>query len=294
MASKEIVASVCGTIKSAPFQSNLKEALPSTVSLDQFTRCALTAIQMNPSILDADRQSLFNSLTRCAQDGLRPDGKEAALVKMGESVAYMPMIGGLRKIAAKYGCIIATGVVYENDLFEYELGVDPVMRHVPPKLGTDRGEMLGAWAQAKDKDGNIYLDVMDSAAMEVVRSVSRAKSGDLWTKWKGEAYRKTVGRRLFKTLPLYDMDEVDARVLAAADEEMEFTPPQDAQAPAATPKAADGTARRPSALQAVVDAGSEAPSTEDGRQVAEEVVEQPAPAATVPPVTKTPAADDPF
>lgn len=308
------ISTVVNQINSPQFQGNLSQVIPSEAKRKHFTRVALTAIQTNPSLLDSNRQSLFNAITRCATDGLQPDGREAALVIMGGSVAYMPMVGGLRKIAARHSYRIASACVYENDQFEYELGIDPVMRHIPPKLGEPRGKLLGAWAMAADAAGNTYLDVMDAAAMEVVRSVSRAKNGDLWTKWITEAYRKTVTRRLFKTLPLDDLDEQEASVLRAADEEMEFTPQQGQEAPQRAP-AASGATSRPSALQRVVDAGPGAvvcggePPDFGYRQVAEEVAEEVDEVGPEPPPSgervkpqeilgtrrpDTPVADDPF
>lgn len=217
------------TLAKPEFQSRLRESLPDTISPAKFTSITKTAIQQNPGILDGDRASLFNAIVRCAQDGLRPDGKEAALVVMGGKVSYMPMIGGLRRIAAKYGVRIATGVVHANDLFEYELGVTPVKRHLPPKLGEDRGPEIGAWAEAQDKDGNLYLEVMTRDEIEKVRAVSRAGKSGPWVAQWGEMARKTVGRRLFKSLPLYDMDERDSRAIEAADSEFDFNATQEAE-----------------------------------------------------------------
>lgn len=243
------VKQVGSLLKSEQFRSSLAEALPPEISIDRFTRVAITALQQNPDLLNKDRNSLFLAVRRCAEFGLNPDGREAALVAFGNSVVCMPMVGGLRRIAAKYGFTIATGVVYENDEFHYELGVDPVLRHVPAKLGTDRGKMLGAWAQAKGPDGQVYLDVMDEAALEVVRSVSRAKNGDLWTKWKGEAWRKSVARRLWKQLPMYDLEDRDARVADARyDPEFEEVPTSAQEAD----QGAAPVAGRPSVLDRVV------------------------------------------
>lgn len=247
------VAQVCNTILAPDFKAKVAQALPPGVDPERFVRVTLTAIQQNPAVAKGDRPSLYNAVIRCAQDGLLPDGKRAALVMFGDKVQYMPMIGGLREILANHGIAMATGVVHKNDEFEYELGVNPVMRHKPAPLDADRGPAIGAWAQAKDADGNLYLEVMGKQEIEAVRSVSRAKNGDLWTKWWGEAARKTVGRRLFKSLPLADkLDERETRILDAMDAEMDFdrstgevTPAETAQEPA------QAGPRRPRGLAAV-------------------------------------------
>lgn len=220
--SNQELAQVCQTIASTDFKAKVSQALPDGVTVDRFTRVTLTAIQQNPGVLQGERQSLYNAVIRCAQDGLQPDGREAALVVMGGTVSYMPMVGGLRKIAAKYGIRIATGVVYANDTFTYEFGVHPTKKHQPPPLGQPRGEVLGAWAEAMDAHGNVYLEVMDKDAIEKIRQVSRAKNSGPWSQHWDEMARKTVARRLFKQLPLYEMDDRDSSVVAAVDAEYDF------------------------------------------------------------------------
>lgn len=223
--SRNAVAEVCQTLKRPEFQAQLRDALPSGVTVDRFTRVTLTAIQQNPAILEGtDRQSFYNAVVRSAQDGLYPDGREAAIVKYGNRAQYMPMIGGIRKVLAKHGFALATGVVYENDDFTYELGVKPVMHHAPTKLGKPKGEMIGAWAQAIDTNGNVYLEVMDIDAIDTVRKASRSANGGPWKDWYSEMARKTVGRRLAKQLPLYDAEDVE-RVMAADNENYTINEP---------------------------------------------------------------------
>src|SRR3546814_8922350 len=60
-----------------------RAALPAHVSVEKFTRVAQTAIQNQPDLANVDRKSLFGAIVRLAQDGLLPDGREAAIVKFG-------------------------------------------------------------------------------------------------------------------------------------------------------------------------------------------------------------------
>lgn len=216
---------VCETIASPQMAAKLDQALPVNVTLDRFVRVTLTAVQTNPELITADRGTLYNSVIRCAQDGLLPDGREAALViftvKGEKRVQYLPMIGGLRKVAAKHRVNLTAFVVYKEDDFDYQLGIDPFVRHKPPKLDEPRGEPIGAYAVATDSEGRKYLEVMSRQEIEQVRAVSRAATSQYgpWVNWWGEMARKTVGRRLFKQLPLADLDEPSARLLDAADED---------------------------------------------------------------------------
>lgn len=219
VAKRDAVTDVCVTINSQDFKNKLASGLAdSGLSVERFTRVATTALQLNPDVIvKGSKASVLTSLIRCAQDGLLPDGKEAALVLFGANATYMPMVGGLRKIASGYGFSITANVVHKNDAFEYELGLEPTLSHKPPALDVDRGDPIGAYAVAVGPDGRKYVEVMSRGEIEQVRNVSRAKGSGPWTQWPGEMYRKTVARRLFKSLPL-GADDRTVRVLAADDE----------------------------------------------------------------------------
>jgi len=233
VAKRTPMSEVCETIASAEFSKKLAQALPPNVSVDRFTRVALTAIQTNPELITADRASLYNSVIRCAQDGLIPDGREAALVifksKKGVLVQYMPMIGGLRKVLAEHGFQLAANVVKENDTFDYQLGDEPFVKHKPPKLGKDRGDTIGAYAIIRDEQGRMVGDpeVMSRGEIEEIRKISRAATSEYgpWVNHYDEMCRKTVGRRAFKQAPLGPLTERQTAVMQAADAEFEFEQP---------------------------------------------------------------------
>lgn len=187
-----------------------KAALPNHVSVEKFTRVAMTAIQNNPQLQNADRSSLFGSIVRLAQDGLLPDGREAALVMFGNKAQAMPMIAGVLKKVRQSGEVakVSAQVVYENDHFVVSYGFDEDVTHNPPPLDKPRGNPIGAYATAVLKDGSRLLEVMSFEEIEKVRSVSRAAKNGPWVQWWGEMARKTVMRRLSKRLPMStDLEE---------------------------------------------------------------------------------------
>jgi recombination protein RecT len=211
---QDLVAQVRGE----QFKQEIARALPGGVTPDRFVRVTVTAINQAPELVTCNKQTLFAAVIKCAQDGLLPDGREAALVKFGDTATYMPMVGGLRKIAAKHKLSLTAFVVHEHDEFDYELGIAPTIHHKPPKLGEDRGEPIGAYAVATDqRTGEKFLDVMSRGEIERIRQESKGKTSGPWTKHWGEMARKTVARRLFKQLPLADLDDSDASVIEQAD-----------------------------------------------------------------------------
>lgn len=200
-------------------QPEFKAALPAHVPVEKFSRVAMTAIQSNPDLMDADRRSLFGACVKLAQDGLLPDGREAALVifntkaKGGgweKRVQAMPMIAGVLKKIRQSGEVakVSAQVVYENDHFTVRYGFDEDVEHSPPPLNQSRGKPIGAYATAVLKDGSRLLEVMSLEEIEKVRAVSRAKESGPWVAWWSEMARKTVMRRLAKRLPMStDLEE---------------------------------------------------------------------------------------
>ncbi len=195
-------------------QPEFQAALPPQIPVEKFIRTTLTAVQMNPELLGADRRSLLGACMKAAQDGLLLDGREAAPVifrtKEGPKVQYMPMVGGILKKIRNSGELasISAHVVYSNDQFEYELGDNENIVH-KPFLGEDRGKPIAVYAVAKTKDGAIYREVMSVADVDKVRQASRAKDAGPWVQWWDEMAKKTVIRRMAKRLPSSaDVDQV--------------------------------------------------------------------------------------
>jgi recombination protein RecT len=70
------------------------------------------------------------------------------------------------------------------------------------------GEIIAAYAIATHKDGTKSRDVMTLAEIEQVRLCSKTGTSGPWRDWYSEMARKTVIRRLAKSLPLStELDE---------------------------------------------------------------------------------------
>jgi len=252
-----------------------KAALPAHVSVEKFSRVAMTAIQNNPDLVDADRRSLFGAVVRLAQDGLLPDGREAALVifntkdKSGgwtKKVQAMPMIAGILKKIRQSGDVakISAQVVYENDHFVVSYGFDEDVTHTPPPLGQPRGKPIGAYATAVLKEGEKLLEVMDLETINKIRNVSRSKDKGPWADWWDEMARKTVMRRLSKRLPMStDLEET----IFSRDETMTTKGFEPQVIEGSAQEAAPASISRLEALEQMV--GEEDATLEGGRSDAE-------------------------
>jgi hypothetical protein len=132
---------------------DFKMVLPSHITVDKFQRTIATAALANPQLMSCDRQSLLIAAMKLAQDGLLPDGREAALVPFKTwnkdtrenvwMVQAMPMAWGVRKKILQSGQVVSleTGLVYRAEMeggnFIYEIGMDPPIRHRPKLDMTD-------------------------------------------------------------------------------------------------------------------------------------------------------------
>jgi recombination protein RecT len=179
-----------------------KITLPQHISMEAFENVVFSATIQNPDLLKADRESLFLACLKAAQDGLLPNGRDAALVTFNTSVKqggdwvqkklvqYMPMVAGLRSkilraVNQKDGeplvRAIQVGVVYkveaDNGYFHYELGTDPPVRHRPileitAEEATDEN-IVAAYSVAFFADGTQSAEVMRRFEIDKVRQCSQ-------------------------------------------------------------------------------------------------------------------------
>jgi recombination protein RecT len=208
-------------------EASFQAALPRHIPVERFTRVILTAVQFTPELLECTRVSLFNAALKAAQDGLLPDGREAAMVvrknfRAGtKEVSYQPMIAGIRKKARNSGDISSwdAHVVCANDHFQFQLGDNPQVNH-SYDLKQERGPMIGAYSVAVMKDGSKSYEVMSIADINRIRdqsdgwkafSAGKIKSTP-WSTSPEEMARKTVARRHSKVLPMSsDLDDLIRR-----------------------------------------------------------------------------------
>lgn len=221
---------------------SFRMALPSHIKPEDLQRTVLMAAQQNPAILQADRRSLILSCMKAAQDGLLPDGREAALVPFNtrekdgqgkwisvKQVQYMPMVYGMRKkiMQSDEISVMQVGVVYraeyESGRFLFELGMEPPIRYRPDlSLSVEETEddcIVAAFSLVKFKDGSWSAEVMRRSEIDKIRQLSqtgavgqvvkfgtnKGKSIDPkgpWVDHFGEMAKKTVMRRHSKVLPM--------------------------------------------------------------------------------------------
>src|SRR5690625_3641572 len=190
----------------------MQQALPKHLDVDRLMRLTMTTIRTTPELRDADVGSLLGGVMQAAQLGLEPgllgqcyllpfNNRKKGIKEVQFIIGYKGMID----LARRSGHIqsIYAHAVYENDESEYELGLNPTLKHVP-SFDSDRDEFIGSYAVAHFKDGGYQMEFMPKSEIEKRRQASpggRSKYSP-WNNYYEEMANKTVIRHMWKYLPI--------------------------------------------------------------------------------------------
>lgn len=185
-------------------KAQMAMALPKHLTADRLLRVAMTSIQKTPELMDCTPQSLLACVMMCAQLGLEPDQflGQAYLVPYKNVCTLIPGYRGYIALARRSGEVqsVSSQVVYSNDRFVLQYGIDEKLEHVPAE--GDRGEIKGAYVVFKYKDGSYSFDYMAKNDIDKIRARSKAKANGPWVTDYDEMAKKTVIKRHVKLVPL--------------------------------------------------------------------------------------------
>jgi len=205
-------------VQSDKIQQQLALALPRYYTPEKFGVIVRTTINRNPKIAECDPTSFLACLLTAAQMGLALDGRHAHLIPRWNSKAnrmectFQPDYKGLVSLIRRNDNVadLYAVVVKENDEFKIVQGLNRDIIH-NPDVKSDRGEIIGAYAVIKYRDGSAAWEFMDRGEVESVRARSDSwkahESKGYSTPWvadEGEMYKKTVIKRLSKLADLSD------------------------------------------------------------------------------------------
>ncbi|WP_244827652.1 recombinase RecT [Caballeronia sp. TF1N1] len=189
----------------------LQLALPKHVDVESFARIVIHAVESEPKLYDADRNSLMRACLEAAQDGLLPDGREGAIVPFRHRnstrfvAQWQPMVWGLVKLVRQSEQLldIVAHIVRQADAFDHwvdEKGEH--FMHRPDYLRTNSPPVL-VYAFARLANGGWYFEPMNWSEIERFRELSKAKADDTpWSKWPDEMAKVRPLKRLCKRLPM--------------------------------------------------------------------------------------------
>lgn len=192
-------------------EPEIRKALPEVITPERFTRMALSALNTTPKLRECTPMSFLAALMNAAQLGLEPNTPlgQAYLIPYNNKgvMECQFQIGYKGLIDLSYRNpqmqIISAQAVYENDVFEYELGLNPKLEHRPAL--EDRGEVRLFYGMFKLVNGRYGFEVMSKAAMDAyAREYSKAFDSS-FSPWKNNYIgmaKKTVIKQALKYAPL--------------------------------------------------------------------------------------------
>lgn len=193
------------------YSGEIAKALPSVITPERFSRMAMTAITKTPQLAECTPASFVGAMLTAAQLGLEPNTPlgQAYLIpyrngRTGKTECQFQVgYKGMIDLANRSGEIrvIDAHIVYENDDFECEFGLDPKLRH-KPVLG-DRGKAMWVYAMYKTVNDGFAFEVMSvDECMAHGKKYSKAFNNSPWQTAPEEMMKKTVLKKVLKYAPL--------------------------------------------------------------------------------------------
>ena len=192
------------------YQPAIAQALPKHLTPERIIQQAIAAASRSPELKECTPDSFIGAIMQASILGFQPVSALGQCYfipykneKIGRrEVQFQIGYKGLLDLARRSGEIqtVYAQVVYENDEFQYEFGLNPTLKHVPA-LG-ERGKLKYLYGVVKFTNGGYYFDVMSFADVEKIRKRSKAANNGPWVTDYPEMARKTVLRRVLKYCPL--------------------------------------------------------------------------------------------
>lgn len=155
------------------YRGNEQEAL-------MFKTAAVDYVRKVPKLLECARISLLSAFVQAAQFRFMPSGVagECYIIPYGNEAKFQIGYQGIATLLYRTEKIvtITSNIIYKNDDFDYQEGLNPVLLHKPALFGEDRGEPIGAYTVAQMKGGAKTFKVMDKNSILKIKELSKAKN----------------------------------------------------------------------------------------------------------------------
>ena len=193
------------------YKSQIDAALPAVMTAERFTRIALSAVSNTPKLAQCTAPSFIGAMMNAAQLGLEPntplgqaylipyENKKKGVTECQFQIGYK----GLVDLAYRSGEVKTVGaqIVYENDEFDFEFGLEPKLKHKPAK--SNRGEPAWVYAMFKLINGGEGFEVMSIENIrEHAKKYSKSYNSGPWQTNFEEMAKKTMIKKVLKYAPL--------------------------------------------------------------------------------------------
>lgn len=132
-------------------KSSIEMALPKHLNAERMMRLALTCFSTTPALQKCTPVSILSSVIVAGQIGLEPGiTGQGYLIPYGDTCTFVPGWQGLVGLLNNSGRATAwTGAVFEGDVFDFQLGSNPILRHIPGLNYGDPDKIIWVYACGK-------------------------------------------------------------------------------------------------------------------------------------------------
>lgn len=202
---------------------SVTDALPPDFNRARFVQNTVALVADNEQLARFPQAKLVPVLLKGAYLGLDFFNEECYAVPYGQQLQFAPSYKGMVKLAKRFSrrplTDIYAHIVHDGDEFESGMADGHEFVRFNPKPFND-GPIVGAFAVAQFADGGIKVETMSKQQLDAVKRMSKAQSGTAWKFFADQMYKKSVIRRLCKSIDL-DMDAETARVMHGETQEVE-------------------------------------------------------------------------
>ena len=186
-------ATALDTFKVALFSEGMKQVVNYYNGNDdeakRFLTAAIEYVRKVPKLLECDKMSLIMAFVQSAQFRFMPSGVsgEAYVIPYGKEAKFQLGYQGLVTLLYRSGKVsgITANIIYENDAFDYEEGLNAKLVHKPAMFGKPKGEAIGVYTVVQMADGSKTFKVMDKDAIMGIKDLSKAK-GSKESPWNSD------------------------------------------------------------------------------------------------------------
>lgn len=212
--SKDVVGSFTTTIEKYE-KKNLAELLEgSSMTPAQFKQIVINELKRSPKLQEAftkNPASLFASILHCAEMGLNPSQMVGEFFFIPYRDSITPILGykGLLTLLMRSSKVkkIWSEVVYEDDDFEYELGLEPKLLHTPNHLAVRNSNNIKCIYACAKLDDEVIFKVMFKNEIQNIVNMSKVPNELFFNDKKDPEQwmaKKTVLKQLAKLMPKDD------------------------------------------------------------------------------------------
>ena len=211
---KDVVGSFTTTIEKYE-KKNLAELLEgSSMTPAQFKQIVINELKRSPKLQEAfvrNPASLFASILHCAEMGLNPSQMVGEFFFIPYKDSITPILGykGLLKLIMRSSKVkkIWSEVVYEDDDFEYELGLEPKLLHTPNHHSVRNSKNIKCIYACAKLDDEVIFKVMFKSEIQNIINMSKVPNELFFNDKKDPEQwmaKNTVLKQLAKLMPKDD------------------------------------------------------------------------------------------